>query len=196
MKIYDISQEIFSCAVYPGDPKPEKQVLSATASGALYNLTALSMCAHNGTHVDAPFHFLGDGKTVDQMDLSVFVGDCFVARHDGDVTASDAEAILAKAGTPRILIAGDATVTVEAAEVFAASGICLLGNESQTVGPKDAPMQVHLILLKKGIALLEGIVLRDVPEGKYFLNAAPLNLGGADGAPCRAWLMDWKKPEA
>jgi len=195
MKIYDISQEIFSCAVYPGDPKPEKQVLSATDSGALYNLTAFSMCAHNGTHVDAPFHFLGEGKPVDQMDLSVFVGDCYVARHTGDVTARDAQAILDKAGTKRILIAGDATVTAEAAEAFAASGICLLGNESQTVGPKDGPMQVHLILLKKGIALLEGIVLADVPEGSYFLSAAPLNLGGSDGAPCRAYLIDWEKSE-
>ena len=190
MKIYDISQEVFSCGVYPGDPKPEKQTLCATADGELYNLTAFSMCAHNGTHVDAPFHFIGDGKTVDQMDLSVFVGDCYVARHTGDVTASDAEAILAKAEVPRILIAGDATVTAEAAEVFASSGICLLGNESQTVGPKDAPMQVHLILLKKGIALLEGIVLTDVPEGRYFLSAAPLNLAGADGAPCRAYLVE------
>ena len=64
MKIYDISQEVFSCGVYPGDPKPEKQTLCATADGELYNLTAFSMCAHNGTHVDAPYHFLHDGKTV------------------------------------------------------------------------------------------------------------------------------------
>ena len=50
-------------------------------------------------------------------------------------------------------------------------------------------MQVHLILLRREIALLEGIVLQDVPEGHYFLSAAPLNLGGADGAPCRAYLI-------
>ena len=196
MKLYDISQEVFSCVVFPGDPKPEKRTLGSTASGDLYNLTALSMCAHNGTHVDAPFHFLGDGKTVDQMHLSVFVGACYVARHTGAVSAADAEGILRKAaGIPRILIAGDATVTAEAAEVFAGSGICLLGNESQTVGPADAPMQVHLILLKKGIALLEGVVLRQVPEGRYFLSAAPLNLGGSDGAPCRAYLIDWETQE-
>ena len=191
MKIYDISQEVFSCVVYPGDPKPEKRTMASTASGDVCNLTALSMCAHNGTHVDAPFHFIGQGKTVDQMDLSVFVGACFVARHEGFVTASDAAAILKNAaGIPRILIAGDATVTAEAAEVFASSGICLLGNESQTVGPADGPMQVHLILLGKGIALLEGVVLTGISEGRYFLNAAPLNLAGSDGAPCRAWLME------
>ena len=191
MKIYDISQEVFSCAVYPGDPKPEKQTVYSTGASDLYNLSFFAMCAHNGTHVDAPFHFLHDGKTVDQIDLSHFVGDCFVARHEGDVTAADAENILKKAdGTERILIAGNATVTIEAAEVFAAGGIKLLGNEGQTVGPENAPMQVHLILLRREIALLEGIVLQGIPEGQYFLSAAPLNLGGADGAPCRAYLMD------
>ena len=191
MKIYDISQEVFSCAVYPGDPKPEKKTLFATAAGDLYNLTAFSMCAHNGTHIDAPFHFLGEGKTVDQMDLSIFVGDCFVARHTGDVSAQDAKNILEKAeGAQRILIAGDITVTAEAAEVFAAGSIKLIGNEGQTVGPESAPMQVHKILLSRNIALLEGIVLTEVPEGRYFLSAAPLNLGGADGAPCRAYLIE------
>ena len=191
MKIYDISQEVFSCAVYPGDPKPEKQVLYSTADADLYNLSAFYMCAHNGTHIDAPFHFLHDGKTVEQMELETFVGDCFVARYQGDVTAEDAREILRKAaGVPRILIAGAVTVTADAAEVFAGAGIKLLGNEGQSVGPEEAPMQVHLILLKRGIALLEGIVLTGVPEGHYFLNAAPLNLAGCDGAPCRAYLIE------
>lgn len=190
MKIYDISQEVFSCAVYPGDPRPEKQTVYSTGAGDLYNLTSFAMCAHNGTHVDAPFHFLHNGKTVGQMELAHFVGDCYVARHEGDVTAADAEEILKKAdGAERILIAGNATVSAEAAEVFASGRIKLLGNEGQTIGPEDAPMQVHLILLRREIALLEGIVLNEVPEGRYFLSAAPLNLGGADGAPCRAYLI-------
>ena len=190
MKLYDISQEVFSCAVYPGDPKPEKQVLCATSAGELYNLTAFSMCAHNGTHIDAPFHFLPQGKTVEQMELRTFVGECYVARHEGALTADDAEEICKRAnGAQRILIAGKATVTAEAARVFADRPLLLLGNEGQTVGPEEAPMEVHLILLGRGIALLEGIVLTDVPQGRYFLSAAPLNLAGADGAPCRAYLI-------
>ena len=194
MKIYDISQEVFSCSVYPGDSSPEKQTVYSTEEGDLYNLTVFSMCAHNSTHVDAPFHFLHRGKTVDQMDLSHFVGDCYVAHHRGNVSAGDAERILAEArGAERILIAGEATVTAEAAEIFARGNLKLLGNEGQTVGPEDAPMQVHLILLKQNIVLLEGIVLKDIPQGHYFLSAAPLNLGGADGAPCRAYLIDWEK---
>ena len=190
MKIYDISQEVLSCAVYPGDPKPQTQVLCSYAAGDVYHLTAFSMCAHNGTHIDAPFHFLPGGKTVEQLALSIFVGECYLAHHSGDVTAADAAAVLKKAaGIPRILLGGPLTVTAEAAEVFADGGICLLGNEGQSVGPENAPMAVHKILLGKNIALLEGIVLRDIPEGRYFLSAAPLNLAGSDGAPCRAYLI-------
>ena len=190
MKLYDISQELLSCAVYPGDPKPQAQVLCSYAAGDVYHLTAFSMCAHNGTHIDAPFHFLPDGKTVDQLDLSVFVGECYLARHEGALSAANAAAVLKKAaGIPRILLGGPLTVTAEAAEVFADAGICLLGNEGQSVGPENAPMAVHKILLGKNIALLEGIVLENIPEGQYFLSAAPVNLAGSDGAPCRAYLI-------
>lgn len=191
--IIDISQEIFSCKVYPGDPVPEMKRIQSTGQGDICNLTAFSMCAHNGTHVDAPFHFIQNGDTVDKLGLEPFAGDCYVARHERNVTAEDAIAILKKArlaGAPeRILIAGNATVTADAARIFAQSKIKLLGNESQTVGPEDAPKEVHLILLGAGIVLLEGIVLTDVVDGRYLLSAAPLNLAGCDGAPCRAFLM-------
>ena len=90
----------------------------------------------------------------------------------------------------RILVKGPAVMTEEAAKVFAGAGILLFGNESQTVGPLDAPMNVHLIMLGAEIVLLEGIRLGAVEEGIYLLNAAPLNLGGSDGAPCRAVLME------
>ncbi|MBR2635337.1 MAG: cyclase family protein [Clostridia bacterium] len=195
MKIYDISQEVFSCRVYPGDPKPKKTKLFSTENGDLYNLTAFQMCAHNGTHLDAPFHFLGDGKTVDAIPLEKVVGEAFVFEHRGILTARDAENLMDRAkkqnaeAAKRILLKGDAEVSLEAARVFASSGILLLGNESQTVGPENAPMAVHLALLGAEVILLEGICLSDVSEGVYFLNAAPLNLAGADGAPCRALLM-------
>ena len=195
MNIYDISQEIFSCRVYPGDPAPERQVLGSMEQGNAYNLTAFSMCAHNGTHMDAPFHFIRDGKTVDKIPLDAVVGMAYVAQHRGTVTGEDAARILEKAkkqnreAAKRILIKGKAEVSQEAAKVFSQAGILLLGNESQTVGPEAAPMQVHQILLGADVILLEGIRLEAVPEGIYFLNAAPLNLSGADGAPCRAILI-------
>ena len=195
MKIYDISQEIFGCQVYPGDPMPEKKMLGSMDEGDLYNLTAFSMCAHNGTHIDAPFHFLKDGQTVDAIDLEKFVGMAYVAEHHGIVSADDALKIIEEAkkqnpdAAKRVLIKGDAEVSLEAAKTFASSEILLLGNESQTVGPQDAPMAVHLTLLSANVILLEGIRLAEVAEGVYFLNAAPLNLSGADGSPCRALLI-------
>ena len=190
MKVIDISQEVFSCQVYPGDPSPQKETLQSMDAGAVYNLSAFSMCAHNGTHVDAPAHFIRDGKTVEQLSADVFVGDCYVARAQGDIEQAQAQEILTKAqGAERILIAGDVTVTASAASVFAKAGIKLLGNESQTVGPKNAPMEVHLILLSAGVCLLEGVVLERVAEGAYVLCAAPLNLSGCEGAPCRAVLI-------
>ena len=206
MDLYDISQEVFSCAVYPGDPSPEREVMLSIEKGGVCNLTALRMCAHNGTHVDAPFHFLKDGKTIDQVALERFVGYAYVAEAEGDVTADVARRILREArecdeeaakrgpvrdkAAERILVKGKATVTPEAAVVFAEAGIKLFGNESQTVGPEDAPMQVHLTMLGAEIVLLEGIRLAKVPVGRYLLDAAPLNLGGADGAPCRAVLIN------
>ena len=195
MKIYDISQEVFSCKVFPGDPAPERKVLSSMETGALYNLTAISMCAHNGTHVDAPLHFIKDGKAVDAICLEAVVGMAYVTQHHGIVSGDDAAKMLEKAkalnpeAARRILIKGAAVVSSEAAKAFAASGILLLGNESQTVGPENAPMDVHRILLGANVILLEGIRLAAVPEGIYLLNAAPLNLAGAEGSPCRALLI-------
>ena len=191
--IIDISQEVFSCKVFPGDPSPVMERIQSMEQGNICNLTTFNMCAHNGTHVDAPFHFVHNGDTIEKIGLDFFVGDCYVARWEGNITAKDAVSIMERAkaagASERILIAGKATITADAARVFVQSSIKLIGNESQTVGPEDAPMEVHLILLVAGIVLLEGIVLADVPEGKYLLSAAPLNLAGCDGAPCRAFLM-------
>ena len=194
--IYDISQPLFECEVFPGDPVPERKELSRIKDGAVCNLTALSMCAHNGTHVDAPYHFIEDGNGIDRIDLTRFIGPAYVETHNGEVSGTDAKQILERARAAgdgawkKILIKGEATVTLDAAAVFAEAGIDLVGNESQTVGPEDAPMAVHMTLLKENIVLLEGIRLAHVPDGVYLLNCAPLNLTGADGSPCRAVLMD------
>ena len=114
MKIYDISQEIFNCQVYPGDPIPEKKTLCSMENGDVYNLSAFSMCAHNGTHIDAPFHFINGGKTVDSISLDAFIGMAFVVEHHGIVSGGDAVEIFEKAknqnpqAAKRILIKGDA----------------------------------------------------------------------------------------
>ena len=194
MKIIDISQEVLSCKVYEGDPCPAAERLMDMQKGELYNLSSFSMCAHNGTHIDAPSHFLRDGKTVEQISLEHFVGECYVAKHCGDILSTDAREILERAknhgADKHILIKGNATVTEDAARVFAQAKILLLGNESQSVGPIDSPMQVHKILLSENIVLLEGIVLDNAQEGRYILNCAPLNIKGFEGSPCRAILIE------
>ena len=196
MKIYDISQEVFGCQVYPGDPTPKRHLISSIESGGVCNLTAFEMCAHNGTHMDAPLHFIKNGKAVGQIGLEATVGMAFVAAHHGTLTEKDAARILEKAkeasaeAAKRILLKGDLVVSLEAARAFASEGVLLLGNESQSVGPMAAPMEVHLVLLGAEVVLLEGIRLDAIKEGVYLLNAAPLHLGGAEGAPCRAVLID------
>lgn len=190
MKIYDISQEVFGCKVFPGDPKPEKKAIMKISDGDVCNLTEFKMCTHNGTHVDAPFHFIDGEETVDQVPLDKFIGYAYVAEHEGLLGREDAERILTEAkDCDMILVKGDSVMTEDGAKVFADAKIKLYGNESQTVGPEDAPMAVHLIMLGAKIVLLEGIRLGDVPAGSYLLNAAPINLGGSDGAPCRAVLI-------
>lgn len=193
MKIYDISQEVFTSATYPDDPTPTREAVSRMEEGALYNLTCFSMCAHNGTHIDAPAHFIRDGKTVEAIALEKTVGPCCVVVAEGYLDAATTARILATVDAEavrRILFKGDVTVTPEAAETLASAGVYLVGVESQSVGDIHAPMDVHRILLGQEVVLLEGLRLAAVPAGTYFLSAAPLALGGSDGAPCRALLIE------
>ncbi len=133
---------------------------------------------------------------MDQIPLTKYIGMAYVAEHEGPVTAEDAITILRQAAekhkdaSAHILIKGNVVVTESAAYVFAQAGIDLIGNESQSVGPEEAPMAVHKILLAAGAVLLEGVRLSEVPAGVYLLNAAPLNLGGMEGSPCRAVLIE------
>lgn len=192
MKIYDISQELFTCQVYPGDLPPSKDQVQKITSGASCNLTNLTMCAHNGTHIDAPYHFYENGKPIDRLDLQKVIGPAQVIAFDGSLTEADVDRLLAPQ-TSRVLFKGQAVITVEAAKALNRRHIDLIGVESQTVGPEDAPIEVHLELLGQEVVLLEGIRLAKVPEGNFFLNAAPINLGGTDGAPCRAVLLDMQE---
>ncbi len=189
MRIYDISQELFHSVVFKGDMPPTYLRALDMKKGNVCNLTTLQMCAHNGTHIDAPYHFVDDGKTIDQLDLNVVIGDATVVEFNGTLTAENIHDIMKKANK-RILFKGATVVSLEAAKALNEYDVLLVGNESQTVGPEDAPKYVHLELLGNGVVLLEGIRLEQVPEGNYLLNAAPINLGGADGAPCRAVLLE------
>ena len=83
MKIYDLSQEVFSSRVFPGDPSPRRRPVSSMEEGKACNLTEVTMGTHNSTHMDAPRHFYKDGRTIDQLDLQKCVGPCKVIAHSG-----------------------------------------------------------------------------------------------------------------
>jgi arylformamidase len=193
MKIIDISQELFSCNVYPGDTPPAFERVK-TVERDQYNLTNITLCVHNGTHIDAPRHFIAGGKAVDGLDLSVFYGKCTVAEFSGAVGADDVAPVLATC-RERLLWKGDCEISGAAAELIAKSRVRLVGVESQSVGNADAPMSVHLILLGAGIIPLEGLNLSAAAPGEYTLAAFPLNMSGSDGSPVRAVLIEDQLPE-
>lgn len=189
MKIYDITQELFGGIVYPGDTGPSYERALKITEGAPCNLTNFAMGAHNATHLDAPYHFYDKGKTIEQVELSRCVGECSVLELS-KYEKAEIEKLL-KTCKKRLLIKGDCVVTLELAKLFNQEGIVLVGVEGQSVGPLDNPRAVHLELLGREVVLLEGLVLVNVAEGSYFLSAAPIKLGGSDGAPCRAILLDF-----
>ena len=190
MRIYDISQEIFSGAVYKGDPVPAAFPLCRIDEGAPYNLSSVSMCLHNGTHIDAPSHYLENGKTVDRIDLDSCVGPCIVLAINGPVDEEYLQPLLSL-GPKRLLFKGRGWLTVRAAKALADSSVVLVGTESQSVGHAGQVAEVHKLLMEKDIVILEGLILKDVPEGNYYVIALPLKFGGLEGSPCRAVLVDY-----
>ena len=209
MKLYDISQEVFSSKVYPGDKVPSAERALRIQDGDICNLTNLCMCTHNGTHVDAPLHFLDSGKGIETLDLYHCVGDAFVLTTSSLTTSSlttgsqnmeslslsrsDIRELLARRSNDetRILLKGNVVLSPEAAEELASTDIVLIGVEGLSVSSDEYAREVHSILLKQGLVILEGLDLHAVDEGAYFLSAAPLNLAGSDGSPCRAFLISW-----
>ena len=188
MKIYDLSKEVFSAAVFPGDPVAYHQPVLELAKGDGCNLTALTLGSHTGTHMDAPSHFVPGGKTIDQVELSRCVGPCTLVEAQGLLTGEWAEKVL-ETGVRRLLIKGEVELSLEAAEELARQGLYLLGVEGMTVGPLSDPGPVHRALLGAQVALLESCDLSGVEPGRYFLAAQPLKLEGLDGAPVRALLL-------
>jgi len=189
MKIYDISQELFSSRLFPGDSSATFERVSEISKGDMCTVTALKMNVHNGTHVDAPCHFIENGKTIDQMDLSKFIGAAKVVTASGILSAADVDALMVDS-PKKILLKGEVDLTIEAAAAFVRHGVELVGIESPSIGPIADPKPVHMVLLAAEIIALEGLSLREVPDGTYLLSAAPLNLAGSDGAPCRAVLIE------
>ena len=203
--IIDISRTLFpGIAVWPGDSAFERQTMLSRAEGASVNLSTLTLSAHTGSHVDAPFHFQNEGATVEALDLAPFWGPAqvvTVGRQDGPLGPEDfAGWDLRRA--PRLLVHSPASALDPAlfpeqfvypgaglAAFMAEQGIILFGTDAPSMdAADDEVLPGHNALQRHGIAILEGLDLSRAPDGLYELVALPLKIDGCDGSPVRAAL--------
>jgi len=209
MKTYDISLTITpTMAVWPGDPKPVLERVSKIEEGRNANGSNMSMSVHTGTHVDAPYHFLQDGITVEKMPLKVLIGRAYVIHLSDDVdviTPAELEAADIPPRTRRVLIRTRNSkywskepnkfqedfvgVDAAAAEYLVKRGVKLVGVDYLSVAPYKNSKPTHVTLLKAGMVIVEGLNLSQVPHGRYNLICLPLKLEGRDGSPARAVLI-------
>ena len=192
MKIYDISRELFSAQVYPGDPTPSVETLLSLKKPYpdSYQLSRLTVGSHNGTHLDAPRHYYKNGLDVSEVDLYRCVGPCKVVQGKGELSPRQVEEFL-QDGTKRLLIKGEGSViSWECARAAVRCGLYCLGVEGMTVGLPESQEEVHLELLGSQVVILESLCLSGVQCGNYFLAAQPLTVRGLDGSPIRAILLE------
>ena len=206
MPIYDVSVPIRPrMPVYPGDPAPRLNRVKSMDRGDFANLGLFAGSLHTGTHVDAPWHFLQDGATVEALQLETMIGPVTVVEIETTqhITPEDIEASLANRTTTRLLLKTrnsdlweeDAfrpdfvALTPEAAQWLVGRGVRLIGIDYLSVEPYPASeFPVHLTLLSAGVVIIEALDLREVPPGDYTLTCLPLRLVGADAAPARVIL--------
>ena len=201
--IYDITLPLDAgTAEWPGDTRFQLARVARLEEGHSVNLSGLTVSPHTGSHVDAPFHFLPDGATIDALPLEVFIGPARVVEVPGRavITVADLEAC-DFADTPRLLLKTSGwpdpakfpeSIPVLAPEVPAwlgARGVRLLGVDLPSVDQIDSKtLSIHKALAAAGIHILESLTLAAVPAGRYELIALPLKITGADAAPVRAML--------
>ena len=194
---------------YPGDPIVAIERTSDMRNGDLSNLSVLSMSTHTGSHVDPPIHFIEDGTTLDALALDTLVGPAHVVdmRGVGSIGASELDPLDLPHVVERLLFITDWSarwaerspafpdavtgVTVEGAAWLIARGIRLVGTDFISIETADDPtFPVHRALLGAGIAIVEGLDLRDVSAGRYTLWCLPLKIHEGDGGPARVVLVE------
>lgn len=188
MKLYDISRSLFEEEPFPGDPAPEFEFVKLIGDDSNYSLSTLSMCVHNGTHIDAPLHFIPDGKSIGEVDLMHCYGEAWVVEF-AETIETDAFIRKVPQACKRLLIKGNALVTPEIAQLICNRQMLLVGTELQTIGTTETLTEIHRILLGNEVVLLESIDLSIVPEGQYILAAFPLKISPLEASPCRAVLI-------
>ena len=208
-RIYDISLTVTpQLPVWPGDPPVELERVAKMEDGSDANVSRMNMGVHTGTHVDAPYHFIADGYAVEDLPLNVLVGAAEVIQipeNEDHITADvlrranlqpGVERVLFKTRNNRIWTEQRAefqkdfiAISPDAAEWLVEHGVRLVGIDYLSVAPFDDPVPTHRILLGGRVVALEGLNLSQVAAGSYTLYCLPMKLGGSDGAPARAILI-------
>jgi arylformamidase len=201
--LYDISPPITpQLAVWPGDTPLSRELLCDLAHGDTVTLSTLHATSHLGAHADAPCHYGADAPRIHERALDYYLGQCQVIRvavpGGSRITAAmlptpiHAKRVLFATGTfpnPESFTTDFAALAPELVETLHEQGVRLIGIDTPSVDlfdSKDLPS--HRMFLKHDMAILEGLVLTDVPEGLYELIALPLRLVGFDASPVRAVL--------
>jgi arylformamidase len=199
---YDLTPTVSPrLGVWPGDTPVSREVLLDLANGATVTLSTLKATVHLGAHADAPSHYGRDGATIEGRDLSLYIGPCQVVRvAAGRGTRVEPEQ-LPPITEPRVLIATGtfpdperwnadfAALSPRLVDALHAKGVRLIGIDTPSVDLQDSKdLPSHHAFLRHDMAILEGIVLTNVPEGRYELIAPPLKLEGFDASPVRALL--------
>jgi arylformamidase len=210
VQTYDISLTISpEMVVWPDDPPVSLERVSKIEDGDVANVTRMELSVHTGTHVDAPFHFLRKGTTVETLDLSVLVGRAYVLEVGDNVTDIGVEHLQNSSIPPRTKRVLFKTrnsshwtkrshknfdkkyvaVSPEGAQYLVERGVKLVGVDYLSVAPFNDVTPTHEILLEAGVVIVEGLNLSEVSQGRYNFYCLPLKIAGADGAPARAILV-------
>ncbi|UCF28650.1 MAG: cyclase family protein [Chloroflexota bacterium] len=208
MRTYDITLTISpDLPTWPGDPGVEIERVEKIEDGSNANVSRVDMGVHTGTHVDAPYHFLQDGITVDELNLSLLTGRAYVL-HLPEVDLITA-AVLEEAQIPprtrRVLFkTRNSELWAEAetefqtdfvglsedgAEYLVRRGVKLVGMDYLSIAPFKQSRPTHERLLEAGVVVVEGLNLTEVDQGRYTIYCLPLKIANSDGAPARAILI-------
>lgn len=204
-QLWDISPPVHGGSpVFPGDARYEQRWAATIAPGCPVNVSTITLSPHTGAHADAPLHYDAEGATVGALDLTPYLGPCRVIHAIGVSPLVEwqhiAHAIDAQL-PPRVLVRtyermpidrfddALAAYAPQTIERLADLGVTLVGIDTASIDPADSKsLDSHQVIRRRGLRVLENLVLDNVAEGDYELIALPLKLITADASPVRAVL--------
>ncbi|MCB9880573.1 MAG: cyclase family protein [Planctomycetes bacterium] len=203
-RIWDISETLGpETATWPGDSPFTRDWIMRIDSGNSCNVSTVHTSVHNGTHGDAPMHFLDDGMSIDRVPLDAYLGRCIVVHVEPEGGFVPERVVRRLAGEERALFRTNASHDERrfdeefcafgeaAARTAVELGLRLVGLDTPSIDHfTSKEMTAHKVLLRGGIAILENLDLSAVPEGHYELIALPLKIAGSDASPIRAVLRE------